>query len=58
MIIDLTEGWPPAQEMCLVQSKFYLKDNKRRQRDQGARLLQDDGYGNMYYVAFDSYADQ
>ena len=26
MIVDPKEGWPPAQEICLVQSEFYLTD--------------------------------
>jgi nitrite reductase (NO-forming) len=58
MIVDPKEGWPPAQEICLVQSEFYLKD-----AEDGSGIKVPDytkmmGTGNMDYVVFNGYANQ
>jgi nitrite reductase (NO-forming) len=56
MIVDPAEGWPAAQELCFVQSDFYLKDS-------GNGIMVADytkmlGHGNMDYVSFNGHANQ
>jgi nitrite reductase (NO-forming) len=56
MIVDPKEGWSPAQEIALVQSEVYLKDD-------GSGVMQPDytkmvGNGMMDYCLFNGYANQ
>jgi len=56
MIVDPKEGWPPAQELILVQSDFYLVDGENDVMvPDYTKML---GNGNMDYVAFNGYANQ
>jgi nitrite reductase (NO-forming) len=56
MIVDPTEGWPPAQELFLVQSEFYLQDGPGGVKTPDfAKLMQ---YGALDYVVFNGYANQ
>lgn len=57
MIVDPAEGWSPAQEICLVQSEFYLVDGADgvKTPDFGKMMQQ---YGAMDYVTFNGYANQ
>jgi nitrite reductase (NO-forming) len=56
MIVDPKDGWSAAQELCFVQSDFYLKDggNGAMVADYTKML----GHGNMDYVVFNGYANQ
>ncbi|HKG25134.1 MAG TPA: multicopper oxidase domain-containing protein, partial [Thermomicrobiales bacterium] len=56
MIVDPKDGWAPAQEIALVQSEIFLKDD-------GSDVFQPDytkmvGNGMMDYCAFNGYANQ
>jgi len=56
MIVDPKDGWAPAQEIALVQSEIFLKDD-------GSGVFQPDytkmvGNGMMDYCAFNGYANQ
>jgi nitrite reductase (NO-forming) len=56
MIVDPTDGCPPAQELVFVQSDFYLMDG-------GNGVMVPDytkmlGNGAMDYVTFNGYANQ
>lgn len=56
MIVDPKGGWSPAQELAIVQSELYLKDD-------GSGVFQPDytkmvGNGNMDYCVFNGYANQ
>ena len=58
MIVDPAEGWSPAQEICFVQSEFYLAPG-----EDGAPMTPDFAkmmqvYGSMDYVVFNGYASQ
>lgn len=56
IIVDPKEGWPPAQELCLVQSDLYLKDGGDGiMLPDYARML---GNGEMDYCVFNGYANQ
>lgn len=57
MIVDPKEGWSPAQELCLVQSEFYLTPEV-----EGETVRMPD-YGRMFdgqldYVTFNGHASQ
>ena len=54
-IVDPKEGWPPAQELVLVQSEFYLAGDGDVRTPDFAKLMQ---YGNLDYVVFNGYANQ
>ncbi|MBI3965062.1 MAG: multicopper oxidase domain-containing protein [Chloroflexi bacterium] len=56
MIVDPKGGWPPAQELCFVQSELYLKDggNGVKLSDMSKMM----GNGAMDYVVFNGYANQ
>jgi len=57
MIVDPAEGWSPAQEICLVQSEFYVTDGPDRVKTPDfAKMMQQ--YGAMDYVTFNGYASQ
>ena len=57
MIVDPKEGWSPAQEICLVQSEFYLTDpvegEEVRMPDYLKMMTQ-----TMDYVTFNGHASQ
>jgi nitrite reductase (NO-forming) len=57
MIVDPKEGWSPAQEICLVQSEFYLTDpvegDPFRMPDYNRMMTQ-----TMDYVTFNGHASQ
>ncbi len=55
IIVDPKEGWAPAQELCFVQSEFYVKDGPN-----GIKQVDTDklfSLGTMDYVAFNGYAN-
>jgi nitrite reductase (NO-forming) len=57
MIVDPPGGWPPAQELVLVQSEFYLADGPNGVKTPDfAKMMQQ--YGAMDYVTFNGYANQ
>ena len=58
MIVDPKDGWPPAQELCLVQSDFYLKDDEQGSGAKVADYTKMLGHGAMDYVAFNGHASQ
>lgn len=59
MIVDPKEGWPePAQEFCLVQSEFYVKDAEDGSGVKVPDMLKMMGNGDMDYVTFNGYANQ
>jgi nitrite reductase (NO-forming) len=56
MIVDPKGGWSPAQELAIVQSEIFLKDD-------GSGVFQPDytkmvGNGTMDYCVFNGYANQ
>jgi nitrite reductase (NO-forming) len=56
IIVDPKEGWPPAQELVLVQSDLYVMDGPDGVKVPDlARML---GGGNMDYVVFNGHASQ
>jgi nitrite reductase (NO-forming) len=58
MIVDPADGWSPAQEICLVQSEFYVtpgKDGGPMTPDFAKMMLSN---GPMDYVTFNGYANQ
>jgi nitrite reductase (NO-forming) len=56
MIVDPVDGWPPAQEIVLVQSDFYLAEGQNGVMvPDYAKMM---GNGNMDYVVFNGYANQ
>ena len=56
MIVDPADGWPAAQELCFVQSDFYLKDNGNGTMVADyTKML---GHGTMDYVCFNGHANQ
>jgi nitrite reductase (NO-forming) len=56
MIVDPQGGWPPAQELCLVQSEFYLMDGPGGVKvTDYTKML---GNGMMDYVTFNGYVNQ
>jgi nitrite reductase (NO-forming) len=58
MIIDPAEGWSPAQEICLVQSDFYFKDNPDGSGVKVSDYQKMLGHGIMDYVTFNGHATQ
>jgi nitrite reductase (NO-forming) len=57
MIVDPAEGWSPAQEICFVQSEFYVTDGENGVKTPDfAKMMQQ--YGAMDYVTFNGYANQ
>jgi nitrite reductase (NO-forming) len=57
MIVDPADGWPDeAQELCIVQSEFYLGEGSEgiMVPDSGAMM----GSGDMTYVTFNGYVNQ
>jgi nitrite reductase (NO-forming) len=56
MIVDPKEGWPPAQELVLVQSDFYLAEGENGVKvPDYTKML---GHGAMDYVTFNGHANQ
>jgi nitrite reductase (NO-forming) len=56
MIVDPPEGWSPAQELCFVQSDFYLSEGENGVMvPDYTKML---GHGTMDYVCFNGYANQ
>lgn len=58
MIIDPAEGWAPAQEICLVQSDYYFKDNPDGTGIKVSDYQKMLGQGMMDYVTFNGHATQ
>lgn len=56
MIVDPPGGWPEAQELCLVQSEFYVTEGQNGIMVPDAGKMM--GNGAMDYVVFNGYANQ
>jgi nitrite reductase (NO-forming) len=56
MIVDPKDGWLPAQEICLVQSEFYLMDGPGGVKVTDYNKMM--GNGIMDYVTFNGYVNQ
>lgn len=58
MIIDPADGWPEAQEICLVQSDFYLKPSENGDGVMVADYTKMLGHGIMDFCNFNGHATQ
>jgi nitrite reductase (NO-forming) len=56
MIVDPKEGLPPAQDIVLIQSDFYLADGENGVKVPDYRKML--GHGTMDYVTFNGHATQ
>lgn len=56
MIVDPKEGLPPAQDIVLIQSDFYLADGENGVKVPDYRKML--GHGAMDYVTFNGHATQ
>ena len=56
MIVEPEEGLPPAQDIVLVQSDFYLADGENGVKVPDYRKML--GHGSMDYVTFNGHATQ
>ncbi len=58
MIVDPKEGWNPAQEITLVQSEYYLTDDKTGTGTMTTDYMKMVGNGTMDLCIFNGYANQ
>jgi nitrite reductase (NO-forming) len=58
MIVDPKDGWPPAQELVLVQSEFYFENSEEPVKVPSMAKMMLGSGGFMDYVTFNGHATQ